>query len=236
MPTRTSSLVGVLLAALSAPVAAYQIDYFPATTHSTDTAAMDAALGLSGLTLEGFEGGAFATGLTVELTGPGGTLETLTSYSGLTLGAGFVWDGSSVFENTGSSAGSDADVAFNLASGVGKFGVGLSGMGLDGFLQLFINDIEIAPVSDPGWTIGHGSRNGYLRISAEAGDAAITSVGFQFSTATETLYFDHVAFGAAVPGTADAPAPAPVALFAVGLVGVCLTRTRRQVWRTADRI
>lgn len=201
-------------------VDAFAVVVFPGSTHSADTAAMDAALGITGLAIEDFEDITLVPGLQVATTspdsGPTATLPRL-YIEGTGSFSNNSWAGPGALVNTsdnriwyGPGAGSLDNIAARTifhVPGVRTFGVGLGNF--QGDLRdhaLFVNGVLVEPLLEslPGFQSGINLRNGYLVITAGPGEV-INSVAIEVrdnggsaplsGSVGDGLIFDHVAFG-----------------------------------------
>lgn len=205
----------------------------PASTFDTNTAAMDAALGLTGHVFEDFEDTALLPGLSITFSG-GHAPVTITSLPSLfdvtsfpfAYGTSSVpndwWAGIHALVNSGSGSNEwpgvvSYNVRFDLPAAVTSFGVGLSDFqslssprdpATDH--ELFINGVSLGLVETLGganWTPGSNRKNGYLRVTADGGDT-VQSLEFRSLTSYDHLIFDHLAISPAavvpLPGAAQA--------------------------------
>ncbi|MEM7504906.1 MAG: enolase C-terminal domain-like protein, partial [Pseudomonadota bacterium] len=134
---------------------------------SPDTALLDVALGLDtpGLTVEDFEGGAFASGLTVRMDGGTRDFVELTAHTGNFGFPSVAWDGARALENASAALagnGFDSDVTFQFASGVGIAGVGVGGRGAPAPIEVFVNG-SVLTTLDSGTTGWPACATGHRR-------------------------------------------------------------------------
>lgn len=238
-------LVGVLLLVSPAATAGIILKFFPASSYNTNTAQMDAALGITGYQTESFEAtGNFIPGLSITLSG------WVSSQTWTALPALFVsgscpytgnqaWDGTSTATNATGNVPNDCYSPTNIAKlmtisygpGTKSLGIGLANFqSLDSPIypvtdhDLFVNGIDLGTIESlagSAWSPGI-VRNGYLRIDA-TGSTAITSVTFQNNTAVDFLMVDHLAVQ-----TNTTPEPSGWLLFGSGTLGI-LGAARRKL-------
>ncbi len=203
------------------PNAGIQLNFFPNSVYSANTAAMDATLGTTAYTIDSFETTALIPGLTIQLSG-GVSPTTWTSLPNLFNGdiacpgltSGQAWDGTDTASNQilnqvtncSGAPGTANLMTFNYAPGATSFGIGLSNFQSvnppsPSFPianhELFVNGVDMGvleTLAGAAWSPGL-TRNAYLRIDGTNG-GVITSVGIEnLSTAlgVDFLMFDHLA-------------------------------------------
>ena len=224
--------------------------WFPASSYNSNTAAMDATLGITAYTKDTFETTALIPGLTITLSGsvPSTTWAALpTTFNPHTQGDGFEtnnqWDGTDVVDNGTNNQlfGNPwaSVITFNYAPGATSFGIGLSSFQSTNppspmfpitNHELFVNGVDIGTIealAGANWTPGI-VRNAYLRVDATAG-STITSVGFENLSSTngpDFLIFDHLAV---LPPVNPAPEPSAIWLLLAAGTGMgALHRLRRR--------
>ncbi len=184
-----NSLIGILLFLSlfisSGKLLAYSITTFGPDVFTTDTAAMDAILGVSGL-IEDFEDTTLIPGLSV-------------NNLNISTRAFYEWDGSRVHHTQFSTdvftiAGGTDFFAVSLSSSVPSFGGG----------QILINGNFLTAFSSlPNFVSVDIGRNVYIKIRQESGDAAINTVTFERTLNSADDYgYDHLALNetsAAIP-------------------------------------
>ena len=207
---------GLLIALLSVvcmgtTAEAYVIVSFGPDVYDGGTPAMDAALGITGYTIEDFEDSTLVDGLTIS-------------------GFGFIeypsnepqdaWDGTKTATFWGVTEA--APGALNFVGGASSVGIGLSS--LHNETNLFrVNGgdwITLDLTNFPDWAIYNNpdpNQAGYLRIDQEFGDAPITSIELA-DPQDETLRMDHVAF---------IPEPSTLTMLACAFVALGLLIRRR---------
>lgn len=209
----------VTATALPGLASGFEVTLLPPATHSADTAAMDAALGITGLVIEDFEDVDLVAGLRVATSSPDSTATSIlprTYIDGSDAFFGNAWDGPGALVNTVnnlawccSGPGTLADIAQRrtfLVPGVRRFGVGLGNFQADiADHALLVNGVEVVPAIEalPGFESGVNVRNGYLVVTAGPGEV-IDSVAFELrangtgvpvsGAAGDGLIFDRVAF------------------------------------------
>jgi hypothetical protein len=215
---------------------------FAPSVYDTNTAAMDATLGISGFTIENFEDTTLVAGLSYQLDGglAQTSLPATHDVAGVTFNTN--WDGNRVLLGTttnlvGGTVGNH--VQFNVAGGTKSFGIGLSSfqstsppspdVPINNHL-LYVNGVNFGLVESlPGFEPAAFTRNLYLRIDATGSDV-ITSVAFEnLAPGGDVLIFDHVAIQQA---TQPVPEPATLTLTVAGTCGILAigkrVRRRRQ--------
>ncbi len=205
------------------------------SVYTSDTAAMDAALGLTGLAIEDFEDTDLIQGLSVSWgsSTPVSVLGSLASFPGLPS----EWDGTSILDNRLNHIPSNPPetfMTFYISPGSTIFGFGLSQA--EEFRnpdhRILVNGIELIPdIGDlPGYLDTHlanlegHSRNLYLVIEAEAGEL-IQSVQIDQGPVSplvgiDGIHFDHVAMNVV-------PEPSTALLLGTGLSALAATTRRR---------
>jgi hypothetical protein len=242
------ALAAVVLIPTTCP-AGFVVTAFAGTTYSANTAAMDAALGISGYTIEDFEDTTLIPGLTISFDG---NIAAPTSFTILpktfdTAGepqtANNHWDGTRALTNAGNGQNGPflppaaTNTTFTLASAAPVVGVGLANFqsalasGTNPFPvtdhTLFVNGQSLGTVealAGANWTGGIQLRNAYLRIEGTGGDL-ITSVRFRNDTGSDFLVFDR--FAVFAEPVQVVPAPPSVWLLVVGLVVLGAAKARR---------
>ena len=224
---------------------AFELTFFPPETFSPDTAAMDAALGVTGFEIEDFEDVDLIPGLSITYSGsiPDTTVTTLPN---LQEGFADIWDGkhtvSNIADNTIKSRTVCVDcvslTTFNFDGGVTSVGLGLSGfqsLSSPTFPHtdhlLLINGM---PLTDTLEVLGGENfvpdivnRNTYLRIDASPGEL-IESIGFQniSNSPADILEFDHLAVRR---GSLSVPEPTSImTLLATGVMMASRILRRRK--------
>jgi hypothetical protein len=244
----TAIAFGLLSLAPSADASPIALKFFSPSAYTSDTAAMNEALGITGHAIDDFETTAFVTGLTMTLSGNVAT----TTYTGLPslqdehqcgayiMGA---WDGTHVASNAINNqlnscytpTGLASLTTFGYAQGTTSFGIALSNfqsMSSPEFPvanhELLVNGVDMGSLemlAGASWRPGM-TRNAYLLISSTA-DNLITSVGFRNVNGNDFLEFDHLAVGAGSGAPGQVPEPASFVLLGSGLVlGILGTRRR----------
>lgn len=225
----TACCLSAAVALAPAGASAYTLTTFGQAIYSADTAAMDAALGISGMSIEDFADTTLIPGLAIRFDNPNGGPLT-------TLPANFTFLAEQAWDNPGAPSflinrpdqlnqAPYSDTTFLVAGGTSRFGIGLSNF------QTFLNEADLLV---NGTNFGHVSalpnyvdggptiKNLYLLVSADPGDAPITSVTFDNLDTVDAHLFDHLAIDAAA-----VPAPPAVWLLGTGLAALALRRGRR---------
>jgi hypothetical protein len=253
MPIKTS--LGMALAAILLVPAAHAgivLNFFPATDFNANTTTMDAALGITGYTIDDFETTTLIPGLTVTLSG-GVTSTTWTVLPNLfdqsVCGSLSVaaWDGThaatnsitNLLNNCNNATGLASLTTFNYAPGTTSFGIALSNFQSTNPAspafpitnhELFVNGTDLGTVESlagANWSPGI-VRNAYLRIDASGG-SSITSVGFENlsnTAGTDFLAFDRLAVVAPVTTGAPEPGSGGLLLLGLGLIPAALRKFR----------
>ncbi len=222
--------------------ASVMLNFYSSSTYTANTAAMNAALGISQATIDSFESPALTPGLSITLSGGVGvTTTTWTSLPNLFNGnncdttlANQAWDGvnevSNLVGNACTQGGAIASsTTFNYAPGTTLFGIGLSNFqSLNSPLfpltnhELFVNGVDMGvleTLAGVNWTPGV-TRNAYLVVTA-TGVTQITSVGFENISSVsgaDYLLFDHLAI--------STPEPASIPVLGLGLASLAFLRLR----------
>jgi hypothetical protein len=245
----TCGAVSVLcVLAMPAAHAAVVLNFFPATTFNANTSVMDAALGISGYTIDTFENTTLLPGLTIALTG-GVTATTWTVLPNLfdqgVCGSLTVvaWDGThaatnsidNLLNNCNNPTGLAGLTTFNYTPGTTSFGISLSNFQSINppspqfpvtNHELFVNGADLGvleTLAGANWSPGI-VRNAYLRIDA-TGPSTITSVGFQNLSGTDFLAFDRLAVRGPAVVT---PEPGNALLLLWGAASLVLYRLKRR--------
>lgn len=227
-------------------VHAYSLSFFSPATYNTSTAAMDAALGITGYQIEDFEDSTLLPGLSYTIDGSIASPITYNSVPASFNGSGNIenWDGpgqiTNLVNNTCTGwpsnclAGEFADrITVNISGGAASVGAGLMGFqsAASGAFPITDHTLYINGTAVPGtfeslagasWSAGPFIRNLYLVIGLDPGDALITSFGFENISANDALHLDHVAIQTSV-----VPVPAAVWLFGTALAGLIGFSRRR---------
>jgi hypothetical protein len=247
----TKTYVMALLAMVLAGPAAHAslvLSFFPASDFNANTAVMDAALGITGYTIDTFETTTLIPGLTITLSG-GVTTTTWTVLpnlfdqgvcGSLSIAA---WDGTHAATNSVTNLMNSCSgptglanlTTFNYAPGTTSFGISLSNFQSISppspqfpitNHELFVNGADMGvleTLAGANWSPGI-VRNAYLRVDATGG-SSISSVGFENlsnSAGVDFLGFDRLAVVAPVTG---APEPGSAWLLLPGVLTV-LVRLR----------
>ena len=196
--------------------AGFIVTAFTGSTYSADTAAMDAALGISGYTVEDFEDTALISGLTISFDGNIAadtsftTLPKTFDSAGEPQTANNFWDGTRVLTNAGNGQNgpflrrppptqrSHWPLPPRWSGRAGELPVGhrerdepVSGDRPHPVRERpGIGTVEA--LAGANWTGGITLRNAYLRIEGTDGDL-ITSVRFRNDTGSDFLVFDRFA-------------------------------------------
>lgn len=208
-PRRALRQTAVAIAAslgLAGAAQAYVLSAYDASVYTPDTAALNAALGLTTLTaVEDFEDATLVAGLTSSLASDGRNLPN------------HAWDGITT------TVSGDALFTISLP-GIRLFGIGISDN--DGGGQtITINSLApLALGSVAGYRGDSSGHATYVIVRAEAGDADITRIAIDGSL---TPMFDHLVLstdsGLAPAGSVPEPGSAFLALAGIG----ALARLRR---------
>jgi ribosomal protein L27 len=213
---------------VAGPAAAFDVELIHPSAYSTDTAAMDSALGITGLVIEDFEDLDLVPGLRVATTNPDSAPNSVLPNLYRDGSGAFnnnSWDGPGALVNTVNNWNwfcSDPECALTniaqrrtfLLPGASKFGIGLGNFQAEIVDHaVLVNGVEVvgAIESLPGFVNGINVRNGYLVIKAGPGEV-INEVSIELrQNGTKTtvagasgdgLIFDRMAF-APVAGLAS---------------------------------
>jgi hypothetical protein len=212
--TRCAALGVLLLITAWSAHAALIFTYLPASTFNSNTATMDAALGVTGYAIENFETTALLSGLSITLSGnlATATYPPLPNLYDVTLdpfATNNEWAGTKVVTNLqGNQIGTSQrwdSITFTYAPRTTSFGIGLSNFQSTNPAApqfpitnhtLFVNGVAqgtLETLAGSNFTPGL-VRNVYIRIDATGG-TVINSVGFQniVSGGSDGLLFDHLA-------------------------------------------
>ena len=225
-------LLAVVLFLMSNGAQGFTFTSVGPSVYTSDTAAMDAALGLTGLAIEDFEDTTLVQGLSVSW----GSSTPVSALDSLAFFGESEWDGTGILDNRLNHIPSnplETLITFYISPGSTIFGFGLSQA--EEFRnpdhRILVNGIELIPdIGDlPGYldaqsalADGH-NRNLYLTIEAEAGEL-IHTVQIDQGPATafglDRIQFDHVAMNVV-------PEPSTALLLSLGLFAISLRRKRR---------
>ena len=187
----------------------------PASVYNTDTTVMDAALGIGArFTVEDFEDSSFEPGFSISYAAANAGGDDI-----LTNGT-FVWDGeNSLRISAGRRAGFNAGPTFSFDQGIAVFGIGIANLGEPGWTVSVNGTEEVSNLASIAGIDIDPSRNGYLLIRADAGEA-INSVTIDKLDTGDVLLLDHMAFAAV-------PLPAPALMLITGLAALGVVSLRR---------
>jgi len=201
-------------------VSAFEVEIIHPSVYSTDTAVMDAALGITGLVIENFEDVDLVPGLRVATTNPDSAPTSVLPNLYLDGSGSWYdnsWDGPGALVNTVNNWNwfcSNANCQLTniaqrrsfLLPGASKFGVGLGNFQAERVDHaVLVNGVEVvgALESLPGFVSGVWVRNGYLVVRAGPGEV-INEVSIELrQNGTKTpvagesgdgLIFDRLAF------------------------------------------
>jgi len=208
----------ILIMSVASTASGFTITGFAPTVYDSNTAAMDAALGVTGHVVEDFEDLTFAPGLTIAYETHGifpHDFDTTSDANWDTTRNLKVYGGTTSIVNTGPR--------FSFAEGLSSFGIGIGNMtSTDWFIEvnatttLVTNIVGQVPNFD-----SIGNRNVYLIIEPEAGET-IDSVFIHRTPGGDRIHLDHLTFEVAVPE------PATAQLLVWGLIGLAIQGRRRR--------
>jgi hypothetical protein len=226
-----------------------QLNFFPVSDYNTNTATMDATLGITGYTIDSFESTTLIPNLSVTLSG-GVTTTTYTgslpnvfnenTCPGLTTNA--AWDGVNTLTNTIGIIPSNCSTPTNIAQFINlnyAGGTASLGFGMGNFQslntppsqfpitnhELFVNGIDegsLESLAGSKWTPGL-ELNAYLRIDGTNG-TLINSVEIENLTAPDVLMIDHLAVA---PSTSPVPEPKSLVLLGSAVVALLALKLGR---------
>lgn len=193
-------------------------------TTSGQLAAFDAAVGITGYTIEGFEDLDLIPGLTVDVNnlGPSNTI------GANTLGnSDQVFDGDFLFPPHFHAPphpnGSQPNHIFNVDNGTTSFGIGIAAININTNVEMFVNELSFGVVNQFGAFNSNGlteARQIYLRIDGTDGDL-INSVRFNAVVENDGVLYDRVAL-------ATVPEPSTYALFLTVFLGLWWVHRKRR--------
>lgn len=225
------------MALLPAAATAATFSVFGPGVFSNDTAAMDAALGITGYRIEDFEDVTMLPDLTVRQDFRNGAPPSVMSGALPRVQAsGAVqapWDGSrfltSYFNNKNQGAAQQAATVTFSFDPSSAFGLGLSGFGADTLHDITVVEDQMSQQvllqSLTGFVASDTGHNGYVVITA-APDAVLTSVSFSFRTPLPSGAEDYVTFDRLALNPAPVPLSGTLPFLAIGLS--CFAAMRRR--------
>lgn len=232
-----SVAVSVLVssAAATSLFAGISVTPFGPSVFNANPAVMDAALGITGYTVESFTDTSLAPGLMYQLSSPsayGPAAVTLATMQSTVDPGGFNnhWDDNYILVNTFNNTFPDngfraLTTTFYFPAGTTSVGIGISNAQSASLPnqypvadhRLFINGVDFGLLESFSGFVAGRNRNIYLRMDATGIDTitsvAITTLNNRFD---DVMIFDHIAF-----------IPAPGAAAALALCGVGFLKRRR---------
>ncbi len=227
---KSAWLLASAMVVVSTPSPAYVVTTFGQDIFNPDTAAMDAALGITGMSIEDFSDTALIPRLSISFENPnGGPLTTLPAL--FTFLPEQAWDNPSapsflINRPDQLNQAPYSDTTFIVDGGTSRFGIGLSNF--QTYLNeadLIVNGVNFGHVSSlPNYVDGGPAvKNLYLLVSSETGDPLITTVKFDNLDTIDAHLFDHLAIDAS-----PVPLPASLLFLGTGMAGL-FARLRRRV-------
>lgn len=205
-PFRPALLAAAIAAAV--PAHAYVATAFDASVYTANTAALDSALGLTGIVaIEDFEDGVLIPGLTSNLTTYGASLPN------------HAWDGL--------TASTWGNALFTVSlTGIRQFGIGISDNDGGGQTVTVNGHFTLDLSTVAGYRGDTSGRATYVLIHAESGDADITRIAIDNSL---TPLFDHLVLSTdagLAPSALPEPSSAALMLAGTALAGWLRGRNR----------
>lgn len=181
---------------------AYSIYSFAPSQYNANQTTMNANLGLTNAySIENFGSSSIMS-----------YVHNTSSYSNSIVNGTYSWDTNGSLQFALNNV-SDSLVV-NYSIGASAIGFGMGGVGITGqTFQINGQGTLYNYTTMSGYTLDHSNRNIYIRIEAQSGDAAITSIVFRNTGGTETDYLSHMAFS-------NSSVPEPYSIFFFGLAGV----------------
>ena len=208
------------------PGYAFPITAAPGTIFDTDTAAMDAALGIAGFQIGNFEDLDLVNGLSIEYTDLNAGLVTVLPnlYNPSARWQNNPWDGIYALANT--PANQDWKVTtFHINGRVAAFGVGFANFQSDRTTHtLFVNGIGFGIIDGFGdFDSGIYQRNMYLIINVAQGESILSVEFGNEANGEDGLVFDHLASQPHNPVSE----PSTILLLGISALGLLGTGIRR---------
>ena len=207
------------------------IDVLSSSLYSSDTVAMDAALGITGYEIESFDDTTLISGFSYSLLEPDiGPITELANVFAFEprLGVYNSWDDEFIL--TSAKAGENSwnipwakGVKFMFDGGVNSLGLGLINFEIQGGKHtVLVNDTAVGTLESDSDFVSSVDRNGYLKVDAEAGEV-INSV----TILTENL--DGMAFDRLAISRSSVSVPEPSSLFLFSSAMFLLLRRRYNI-------